>query len=80
MTLGELRRLVATMPLAEDATEVKVWLPGSRISLRPQRDFILYDPGRAGATGYTPGAASFAAQGRVLMIEGGLDDGSVLCR
>lgn len=79
MTLGELRRLVATMPLAEDATEVKVWLPGSRISLRPQRDFILYDPAHVGATG-SPGATPFAAQGRVLMIEGGLDDGSALCR
>lgn len=33
MTLGELRAIVGRFEQAHDGTEVKVWLPGSRISL-----------------------------------------------
>jgi hypothetical protein len=34
MTLKELRQLLATEPLENDNLEIKVWLPGSTISLR----------------------------------------------
>jgi len=33
MTLGELRQLIATEPTDHDSFEVKVWLPGSTLSL-----------------------------------------------
>lgn len=33
MTLGELRALVASEPIENDNREVKIWLPGSTISL-----------------------------------------------
>jgi hypothetical protein len=33
MTLGELRKLVARLPHDKDNLEVKVWLPGSYITL-----------------------------------------------
>lgn len=33
MTIGELRDLVGAIPRTEDHREVKVWMPGSTISL-----------------------------------------------
>lgn len=41
MTLGELRKMVAAQPPVFDHFEVKVWLPGSRITLNAS---FLSDP------------------------------------
>jgi hypothetical protein len=41
MTLGELRQLLATEPPVSDNLEVKVWLPGSTLSLSHNGSMIL---------------------------------------
>lgn len=65
MTLSELRVMLAHEPASSDHLEVKVWLPGSTISLTP-------GPGlREG---------SMIRRGQTLLIEGNVDEGSALGR
>jgi hypothetical protein len=61
MTIRELKRILnaITLPESQDL-EVKVWLPGSTISLSAM------------------GASGMMRRGRVLLIEGNIDDGSAL--
>jgi hypothetical protein len=58
MTLQELHKMLASEPMANANLEMKVWLPGSSISLHSNGTLIR--------------------RGNVLMIEGSVDDGSVL--
>lgn len=63
MTLAELRKLVASRPMLDDCMEVKVWLPGSTISLEFNQGLFIGRPTKDGG---------------MLLIEGNVDRGSVL--
>lgn len=66
MTLKELKYRLSALPAELDACEVKVWLPGSRISLSgvPSR----HDLDMAGKNKIAP----------IVILEGNLDEGSNL--
>lgn len=64
MTLGQLRAMVAAEPESNDKLPVKIWLPGSTISI-----------GDAPLGGIS---INFIRRGSELLIEGNVDPGSVL--
>lgn len=66
MKLRDLRTLVASAMEADDDMEVKVWLPGSRVSLRGMQ--WIRGTSRVQST-----SAPYC-----LMIEGNIDRGSAL--
>ena len=65
MKLSDLRKLVANQPAAHDDYEVKVWLPGSKITI-------------CGPTGEAPKEFMLRHDARLLMLEGNVDAGSAL--
>lgn len=66
ITLKQLREMVAAQPAANDHLEVKIWLPGSTLSLEFNSGRML--EGKA------------IRKPEAIMIEGNLDEGSALMR
>lgn len=77
LTLKQLRALVEAQPRANDDLEVKVWLPGSTISLEFGGGKMM---GMVGARRpHQFRDSNKIGPGDVLLIEGNLDEGSALC-